>query len=173
MTAASPLNRIAFLYHFTDRRNLPLIRSHGGLYPLADLVSRNIEVPAPGGNDWSRDADNLKGMGHYVHLCFRATHPMKYAARQSGRIQDTIFLQIHASVLRFPDVRFTSDVANKSGVESVPIAEAANLIDYEVLYSYTDWKNPEIKQRLKQAEKCEVLVPAFIPLELIRNLDNG
>jgi hypothetical protein len=47
------------------------------------------------------------------------------------------------------------------------------MIDYEVLYSRTDWKNPEIRQRLLQAEKYEVLVPGPIPLEMIRNLSHG
>jgi len=37
----------------------------------------------------------------------------------------------------------------------------------------TDWRDPAIKQRLVQAEKCEILVPGFIPLELIRNFPNG
>ena len=30
MPERDPLSRIPFLYHFTDRRNLPLIRHHGG-----------------------------------------------------------------------------------------------------------------------------------------------
>lgn len=38
MTTADPLLQITRLYHFTDRRNLPLIRQHGGLYPMAELV---------------------------------------------------------------------------------------------------------------------------------------
>src|ERR1700678_2645905 len=95
MASIDPLKRVTLLYHFTDRRNLPFIREHGGLYPMTKLRKKNIEVPAPGGNDWSQDADGIKGMDAYVHLCFRATHPMEYVAREAGRIGDTIFLQIH------------------------------------------------------------------------------
>jgi hypothetical protein len=51
--------------------------------------------------------------------------------------------------------------------------EAREMIDYEVLYTKTDWKDPAIRARLTQAEKCEILVPRFIPLELIRNLPHG
>lgn len=80
------LKRIYALYHFTDRRNLPLIREHGGLYPLAKLRKKNIEVPAPGGNQWSHDADEIKGMDEYVHLCFCNNHPMEHVARQAGHI---------------------------------------------------------------------------------------
>ena len=173
MTQIDPLNQIPFLYHFTDRRNLPLIREMGGLYPLSELIKRQVAVPAPGGNQWSRDADDLKGMGNYVHLCFRNNHPMEFLARQDGRITDTIFLQIHPSVMQIPGVRFTQDVSNKAGVESVPINEAGQLIDFPVLYTRTDWSDPEIQQRLKQAEKYEVLVPACIPINLIRNIENG
>lgn len=171
MDANDQLKQITWLYHFTDRRNLPLIREQGGLLPLAELQRRGAIVPAPGGNEWSHDADALKGMGNYVHLCFRESHPMEYIARQDGRIQNTIFLRIHASVLQFPGVRFTNDVSNKAGVESIPIAEAAPVIDYQVLYTRTEWKDPAIKLRLDQAEKCEVLVPMLIPLNLIGNIN--
>lgn len=170
LMAANPLDQIPRLYHFTDRRNLDLIRKHGGLHPLSDLVKKSIDIPAAGGNQWSRDADSLKGMGRYVHLCFRSNHPMEYLARQDGRIVDSIFLEIHPSVMQFKGVRFTPDVSNKAGVESVPIAQAADLIDYQVLYTRTEWSDAAIQQRLKQVEKYEILVPCCIPLSHIRNI---
>lgn len=173
MAGIDPLKRITLLYHFTDRRNLPLIRQHGGLYPVTKLKKKNIEVPAPGGNDWSRDADGIKGMDAYVHLCFRNSHPMEYVARQDGRIQDTIFLRIHADVLLWDGVKFTADVSNKAGVETHTIEEARKLIDFEVLYTRTDWSNAEVQKRLQQAEKYEILVPKKIPLDMIGNLPNG
>ncbi len=173
MTDADPLLRIPRLYHFTDRRNLPLIRQRGGLHPMADLKRMNVAVPAAGGNEWSQDADEYKGMDKYVHLCFRSNHPMEYLARQEGRIEDSIFLEIHPAVLQFKGVAFTADVSNKSGVIIHNIADASNLIDFEVLYTRTDWSDASIQQRLKQAEKCEILVPQCIPLNLIRNLPNG
>lgn len=117
-----------------------------------------------------QDADVQKGMGNYVHLCFRSKHPMEYAARQDGRITDTVFLQIDSSVMQFEGVRFTDDVANKAGVESVAIADAQALIDFEILYTAKDWKDPAVRARLAQAEKYEVLVPHVIPLAYIRNI---
>jgi len=168
-----PLKRIPVLYHFTDRRNLDRIRELGGLYPLAELWRKRIEIPAPGGNEWSREANGIKGMDEYVHLCFRPTHPMEFVAREEGRIIDSIFLMVHPEVLQWEGVLFTPDVANKRGVPAYPIAQAAEMIDYEVLYTRTDWKEPAIRQRLQQAEKCEVLVPRLIPLELIRNFPHG
>ena len=132
-----------------------------------------VEIPAPGGNEWSQDADGIKGMDAYVHLCFRNNHPMEFLARQEGRIADTIFLQIHPDVLTWEGVLFTADVANKAGVQTHTMEEARQLIDYEVLYSRTNWSDPAVQARLQQAEKYEILVPRRIPLEMIRNLPNG
>ena len=53
------------------------------------------------------------------------------------------------------------------------IEEAKGMIDFEVLYSRTNWSDVQIQQRLQQAEKSEILVPDRIPLDLIRNLPNG
>jgi hypothetical protein len=47
------------------------------------------------------------------------------------------------------------------------------MIDFQVLYTQTDWTDPAVLQRLKKAEKCEVLVPQCIPLTHIRNIPNG
>jgi len=98
---------------------------------------------------------------------------MEFIARKEGRIGDSIFLQVHPEVLQWEGVRYTPDVANKAGVSVHTVDEARSLIDFEVLYTRTDWKDPAIKARLDQAEKCEILVPACIPLKLIRNFPNG
>jgi hypothetical protein len=163
----SKLDRIKFLYHFTDDRNLPSIRKHG-LLSWAELIRRGIEVPAPGGNDWSHEADHRHDLDNYVHLCFRTNHPMEWRAKQDSRIINSTFLRIDASVLKIRGVRFTPDVSNKAGVESMPIADAEELIDYDILYTRvesSDWK-----QRLGQSEKYEVLVPKHIPLGFIGNI---
>jgi len=165
--------RVSHLYHFCDRRNLPLIKELGGLYSFERLEQKGIKIPAPGGNDWSRDADKMKGLHRYVHLCFRNNQPMEFLARQEGRIQDSIFLQVHVDVLKIDGVMYTPDVSNKSGVGMHTLEEARGMIDFEVIYTRTDWKNGAIKQRLDLSEKCELLIPDFIPIELIRNLPNG
>lgn len=171
--ARAALQKIPLVYHFTDRRNLALIRELGGLYPLVELNERKVKVPAPGGNEWSHDADQIKGMDRYVHLCFKSNHPMEFLARQEGRILDSIFLQVHPEVLHWDGVLFTPGVSNKAGIPIYPMEEAAQHIDFEVLYSRTDWRDPAIQQRLQQAEKSEILVPCKIPLDLIRNFPNG
>jgi hypothetical protein len=164
---------VTALYHFTDRRNLKSIRKLGGLFSLAKLEEMGVEIPAPGGNDWSHEADVRKGLDEYVHLCMRPNHPMEFVARRAGHIGDAAYLQIHPDVIYQEDVLFAPDVSNKSGVEVYSIDEARELIDFEVLYTRTDWRDPVIKRRLQQAEKCEILVPDHIPLKLIRNLPDG
>jgi hypothetical protein len=173
MSKVDSFDKIPALHHFTDRRNLLPIREWGGLYPLAKLKIKGIKVPAPGGNDWSQDADSMAGMDEFVHLCFRPTHPMEYLARQAGRIGDTIFLEIHPEVLQWTGVMFTPGVSNKSGVQAYSLKDARKMVDFEVLYTRTDWRDPAIKKRLLEAEKCEILVPKLIPLQLIRNFPNG
>lgn len=114
-----------------------------------------------------------KGSTQFVHLCFRNEHPMEFRARKEGRIAKSIFLQIDPEVLTGAGVVFTGGVSNKSDVNVHSLEEAKDLIDFEVLYAKTDWRDPKIKERLKQAKKCEILAPDFIPLGLIRNLPNG
>ncbi|MEP1208646.1 MAG: DarT ssDNA thymidine ADP-ribosyltransferase family protein [Rhizobiaceae bacterium] len=168
--AVKTIEQISHLYHFTDRRNLDSIKSLGGLFPYSILVERGINIPAPGGNEWSHDADAMNGVDGDIHLCFRNNHPMEHVARQEGRLGDTIFLRINASVLQWTGVRFTSDVANKADVVATPIADAESIIDFEVLYTRTDWNDPQISARLQNAEKYEVLVPHVIPLDMIGNI---
>jgi hypothetical protein len=164
--------QVTHFYHFCDRRNLPLIRELGGLLSLEKLAEMGIEIPAPGGNEWSHDADQMKGLHKYVHLCLRNNHPMEYVARQERRIKDSIFLQVSSAVLQMKGVKYTEDVSNKSGIVLRTIEEARTLVDFEVAYTRTDWKNAAIKQRLDNCEKCELLIPDFISIDLIRNIPN-
>lgn len=158
------------VYHFTDVDNLPLIRSNGGLYSLEQLKRRGITPPKPGGNDWSHDADESRGLHRFVHLCFKESHPMEYVARSEGRIGPTKFLRVNIDVLFLDGVLYAPDVSNKSGVASVPLCDAVDEIDLEILFTRMDWKDPEIQARLQQAEKAEILIPDFVDVKLIGNL---
>jgi len=173
MPKNDPLSRVPSLYHFTDRRNLELIRGLGGLFPLAELEERGIEIPAPGSDEGSRIVDRQRDLHRYVHLCFKSNHPMEYLARQQGRIGDSIFLQVHSSVIHWEGVLFVPGMANTNGITFHTVDEARHMIDYEVLYTRTNWSDPQVQERLQAAEKYEILVPRVIPLDLIRNLPNG
>ena len=154
-------------YHFTDRRNLPSIRANNGLLPLAELRRRKISVPAPGGNERSHDADARVGLDEYVHLCLLNEHPMEFRAREDGRIERSVFLEVNRAILDVKGVRFTPDVSNKAGVQLFSLEQAVAVMDFQVLYERTNWCDPEIKARRKIAKRYELLIPRDIPLKFI------
>ena len=159
---------ISCFYHFTDIRNLNSIHQNGGLLRLSELRQRQIEIPAPGGNDWSHEADTRIGLDQYVHLCFISEHPMEYRAKQDNRIIQSVFLEIDPKIINCEGVFFCPDVSNKAGTPRLTIAEACKVMDFEVIYKRTDWRDPMIQERRKQAKKYELLVPIDIPLNMIK-----
>jgi len=165
--------RVQCLWHFTDKSNLASIENFGGILSLRQITERDIKIPIFGGNQWSHDADRRKGLDNYVHLTFFDDHPMLYVAKQEKRIKEPIWLFIDLSVLLNSDARYSTDVSNKSGVEIINEETAKNVIDFDVLFSYMDWRNPEIQQRRRAALKSEILIPNIIPLDKIRGWKNG
>lgn len=156
---------IKCFYHFTDTRNLPSIRTRGGLYPWSQL---NGGVIAPGGNDWSHDADAGKGQDKYVHLCLFPEHPMEWIARRDGRIMESIFLRIAPDIIYRDGILFCPDVANKSGVDALPLAQAVKEMDFEIInQAHSHWLDPPLFERKKRALKYELLVPGQISLSII------
>lgn len=172
---AELLKRITFLFHFTDTRNLRSIRDLGGLYSRHELNKMGRDGYYTGGNRWSLDADEMFGMEKYVHLCLRTNHPLEHIATQDGRIEKTAWLYIDAaSVFTHEGVLYSYGVSNKSGMKICSIQEAAQDIDFQVLYTRTDWHDPEINARLRHAELCEILVPKHVPLKYFEKyLPNG
>ena len=170
--AIATSGRYTHLFHFTDRRNLPGIREHG-LLSLDRLRKSGIVPAAPGGNDWSHDADQRLGLHRYVHLCLMNQHPMEYVAKQEGRIEESVFLEVASVVLDLPGVLFSCDVSNKAGVETHPLARIDDFIDLEVVYQRTDGKLPDVQRRLQSMRKFEILVPDHVPARLLRMPANG
>jgi hypothetical protein len=154
------------LFHFTDIRNIPSIKKHG-LLSLSELQTRGIEILAPGGNEWSHEEDERRGLDEYVHLCFFDQHPMEYQARQGNRIGETRFLKISPDLLRDTNVRFTDGVANRSGSKLLTIEEALTMLDFEVIGTRTNWRDAQVQLRLKAAKKYEILVPKSVSLNSI------
>lgn len=160
------------IWHFTDRSNLASIKDHG-LCSFAEMKRRGIEIPASGGNEWSHEADERKGLHEYIHLVFVTDHPMLYHAKQERHIRDAVWLKISLSVLDESGVLFSSDVSNKTGVPILDAEQAKAGIDFEVLFEFMDWSDPEILLRRNEARKSEILVPNFIPYEKIIECKNG
>lgn len=153
-------------FHFTDRRNLPAIRQSGLLSMRAQREKGQTAV-VPGGNQWSIDADRRSGMDAYVHLCFFSEHPMEWVARKEGRIGETVFLKIAPQALLTPGTMIVDTVSNRAGANPRPAEEIIKSLDLKVIYTRTDWKDPEVQERLKIAKKYEILVPGHIPVSQI------
>lgn len=67
-------------------------------------------------------------------------------------------------------IRFTAEVANKSGVKPLTLEEACAEMDFPVLFDRTDWKDAAVQERRKVAKKYELLVPNFVPLHLLSGI---
>ncbi len=145
------------LYHFTDRRNIESIRANG-LMSMRLMKEAGIAPVACGGNDWSLEADVQCGMDCYVHLGLTTSHPLEFKAKNEGRIEPA-YIRVDPSILKIPGVMFTPDVANKSGIEPEALETGLDKLDLEVIFCKTDWKDAAIKERLKVARKCEIIVP--------------
>jgi len=161
------------IWHFTDFSNLDSINQNGGLFSLAGLTQRELTISKPGGNEWSHSADRVKGVDSFIHLAFIKNHPMQYIAHNDGRHPNPIWLRINAKILLENTTRFCCDVSNKSGVQILNSEEAKEQIDFEVLFKRLDWQDPSVYSRRQMAEKSEILVPNYIPLNMIRDYCNG
>jgi hypothetical protein len=154
------------LYHFSDISNFETIDKFGILSKYKMELER-FTPKTPGGNELSWGLDRKKGIYSYVSLCMTKNHPMKYIAEKDGRLKNSRYLGISADVLKLPNTLIAFGIANANDVDLFEIENATDMIDIEVIYKKTDWKNPEILQRLKCAEKVEILIKDFVPKNLI------
>lgn len=154
------------LYHFTDESNFPSIDARG-LLSKETMRQEGWWPHATGGNELSRQLDTKCGIDPYVSLCMTINHRMKYLAQRDGRLPNPRYLKISPNVLTIPGTRIAFGIANSNGVDILPVAEAIDRLDIEVLYTRTDWSDPEVQSRLQEAEKFEVLVPNAVPRKMI------
>lgn len=163
-------NGIYYLYHFTESCNIPLIKSRKGLYSWSYLLSHDMKIPSPGGNDTSRGLDRDKGLEDYVRLSLCKSHPMAYRIHQEseGRA-NLVLLKIKLDVTMFESTRFSNvnatDKRAKIGSDLEFIEEN---LDFEAIALDWCWGS-DPRHKLRQAE---VMVKTFIPSKYIINLDN-
>lgn len=160
--------RGAYMYHFTDTRNLPSVKEHG-ILSMAEIRRRELDV-VPGGNQWSFDADTRSGMDEFVHLCFFKDHPMEFYAKKEERVESVKYLRIDPEIMLEDGVLIADQVSNKKQSRPLPADQMIKKIDWQVIYDRTDWKDPAIQARLKIAKVCEVLIPDRVLPDFIRNI---
>lgn len=156
-------------YHFTDRKNLRLVRQHG-LLSTAELRRLNLfPQVTPGGDQNSLNSDLANGTDRYVCLCFTSSHPMCHIATVNRGL-DAVYLKVNPQILRVPGVMITNAPSNQNGVQKIAAAKALPGLDLDVLYTRMVWAEPAVNARLQVAEKYEILVPNRVPLEYISGL---
>jgi ssDNA thymidine ADP-ribosyltransferase, DarT len=154
-------------YHFTDRKNLPLIRQNG-LLSTSELRRRGLLATVKTGGDAnSLQSDSAKGTDGYVCLCFTRSHPMAHVAMNDERKLDPVYLEIDPKVIKLPDVMITNAPSNQNGVERIAAATALDGLDLDIIYNRTDWSDAEIRARLQAAEKYEILIPGSLAKQYI------
>ena len=171
-TSPDPLLAIARLYHFTPEANLKNIRALGGIYATARLREMGVEF-TPGGNDLSLQLDQKGGLDQYVHMCWDYGHPMEwYLSKRGIRVK---YLEIDRVVLYQATTRFCPGVANANGMTICSVQEAVDsgMIDYDAINRRIgSLMEPENQARRRIAERTEILIPDFVPIQLIKNLPN-
>lgn len=104
-------NRAPYLHHFTDTRNISSIATNGVLSRF-EIERRQVCNVVYGGNQWSFDQDDRRGVSNFVHLCFFNQHPMEFRAKADGRIQESYFIKVLPEVLAVEGVLFSDGVSN-------------------------------------------------------------
>ncbi len=120
-----------------------------------------------GSDTTSRYSDRRKHLDGFVHLCFFAKHRMAYFAKDRIKSGEIAFLQVLPGVLALPGVKLSKGASNRDEVEIADVSTMLPKLDWEVIYSYTDWRDKDVRQRLNEAEMYEILVPEKIATEYL------
>lgn len=158
-----------YLYHFTDEANFSSIGTKG-LLSKKVMRAEGWWPDAPGGNALSWSLDTYRGIDPYVSLCLTRNHSMKFFAEKDGRLKNARYLAISPDILKTPGTKVAFGIANANGVEILPLEQALLKLDVEVLYTRTNWSDPAVQQRLRAAEKIEILIPDAVPRALIEGV---
>lgn len=162
-------HRIKKLYHFTDRENLQSIINNGGLYSWADCEEKGITIAKPGGGNPSRKLDKKHGLEHYVRLSFTKRHPMMFVAKDDGRINDPVILEINPEILYEEDTLFSDKNAASNDAHV-----GGTLDDFKKIHfkSVTASKHFDLEESEQPYFQAEILVKNFVPLKYIANIES-
>lgn len=152
-------------YHFTDKRNVEMIKKYGGLYSWFYSLNHNIPVKEYGGDKSSRQYDRGYGLEDYVRLSFCSDHPMAYRKHNEGCT--LVLLRIKADVALFKDVMFSDINAASASHKQAPGLAGLKMVNVRATkLNYVRTKDP-----LFAEHQAECMVRTFIPIEYIENID--
>ena len=162
-------HQIKKLYHFTDRENLQSIINNGGLYSWADCEEKGITIAKPGGGNPSRKLDKKHGLEHYVRLSFTKRHPMMFVAKDDGRINDPVILEINPEILYEEGTLFSDKNAASNDAHVGGTLDDFKKIHFKSVKASKHFDLEESEQPYFQAE---LLVKNFVPLSYITNIES-
>ncbi len=155
-----------YIYHFTDEANFPTI-AQKGLLSKVRMREEGFWPSVTGGNQLSHQLDAERGIDRYVSLCFTQRHPMRYTAQVEGRLLNPRYLAIKPDALKISGAMISFDIANAASSVLIPLVDALERLDNEVIYQRTNWSDPEVQRRLRAAERYEILIPHHVPSDMI------
>ncbi len=159
-------NGIQYLYHFTDRRNIPSIKLHGGLFSWHYCKKNNITIPCQGGDYDSQELDKKYGLEDYVRLSFCNDHPMAYRLQQSG--SDIVILKIEVDVALLKGTLFSDiNAADKLHTHGGELDDLKRVNFNATKRNYVRKDDDDFKPH-----QAEVMVKTFVSKKHIVNLDN-
>ena len=159
-------NGIQYLYHFTDRRNIPSIKSHGGLFSWYYCKKNNITIPCQGGDYDSQELDKKYGLEDYVRLSFCDDHPMAFRLQQSG--SDIVVLKIKVDVALLKDTLFSDiNAADKLHTHGGKLEDLKKVNFNATKRNYVRKDDIDFKPH-----QAEVMVKTFVSKKYIINLDS-
>lgn len=157
-------NGISYLYHFTDKRNIPSIKRHGGLFSWYYCKNNNINIPCQGGDFKSMNLDKKYKLEDYVRLSFCDDHPMAHRLRQSGSNIKVLRIKIDAALLK--DTLFSDiNAADKRHTHGGSLNDLKRVNFAATKRHYVRKSDEDFKQH-----QAEVMVKTFVPLKYIENI---
>ena len=161
---------IQYLYHFTDRRNIPSIKRNGGLLSWNYCVQHKIDIPSPGGGNLSRQLDTSRNLQDYVRLSFTTQHPMMYIAMKDGRIDNPVILKIDPSVVYLKHTKYSNMNAT---IKRLAPNIGTSLEDFKKIHFNSVKVQTHFDLNVEEQPyfQAEVMVKTFISKKYIVNLD--
>lgn len=170
---------ITHLWHFTDIRNLAVIRREGGLYSWAGLGALGIRDAHMMANDYSRSCDTRLGREQYVRLSFI---PNSWFFQRVRWSRQSVWLRFSLKALTLGEVAYSLGNA-ASGFVPLQGNLPAMGVNWDMVIPFaatcSDDRGPTQYPRLYEdqvgdhalfrqisnAWNSEVLIKHFLPLE--------
>jgi hypothetical protein len=109
----------------------------------------------------SRAVDKQLGLENFVRLSFNQENPMKYIAKNEGRISRPVVLQIKLEVVSKPGVLFFDcNATRRDAVQS----SSPNVVHFDVVKAANQFS---VAPELRHFYQAETLVPSPVPVHLI------